>query len=149
MISDKLENLSRYAFLNKNITDVCNFIKNNDLALLANGKHVINDESWIVISEYQTKPQCKPTMEAHKNYVDIQFTIVGKEILFFNELEDQPLVKEYDESADYALYSAPTYGNIVLENGTFTILFPSDLHSGSYSVEEGVYVKKAVVKMHV
>lgn len=149
MISDKLENLARYAFFNKNISDVCKFINQHDLALLDNGKYVINDESWIMISDYQTKPQCEPAMEAHKNYVDIQFTIKGREVLFFNELENHTVIKEYDENVDCAFYKAHTYGSIVLENGTFTILSPSDLHAGGYSVKEDCYVKKAVVKMRV
>ena len=133
--------------MNKNIKDICDFIKNNDLSSLEKGKHIINDESCIIISEYQTKPKCKPVMEVHKKYIDIQFTIKGKEVLFFNELENQEVIKEYDENDDYALYSADTFGSLILENETFAILFPNDLHAGCYSVNEDVNVKKAVVKV--
>ena len=80
------------------------FLSNENLQELPTGRFYISgDEIFCLVNEYTTKPVSECSMEAHKNYIDIQSIIYGKEQIGYSPLSNQTIVKEYNVENDYAL----------------------------------------------
>ena len=53
------------------------------------GKYVLEENSvWISISSYETKPEADSKFEAHRDFLDIQLMLEGKERIGFADRED-------------------------------------------------------------
>ena len=84
LIIDKLENLSRYDYV-PNVNKAVEFIKNNNLLTLANGKYDIGDGCYVNVSEYLTKEEPESIKEDSKPEVlDIEYSPV-KDVLAFKK----------------------------------------------------------------
>lgn len=149
MIIDKLENAKKYLPDNADGRAVLQFLENNDLTKVELGKHVLTDAAFVNVMEYETKPLEKVSPEAHIKYIDLQVIITGSEDALYALLDNQPVIKPYDEESDYALYSAENYSRHTIKAGEFTLLFPEHLHQFGLASDEPVRIKKAVFKIPV
>ncbi len=147
MIIDKIENARIYHNISESITEGLAFLQSLDIETIHNGKHTINgDLLYAIISEYTTKAHENNIMEAHKEYVDIQYILEGTEQIGFTTLAQQKVTKAYDQEGDYALFEAPL-DVITLKKGMFAIFFPDDLYLPGLQTEKSENVKKVVVKV--
>lgn len=148
MIIDNINNSSRYNGLSENIAKALSFIRDTDLKILKKGRHNISgDDVFCIVAEYITKSPNEGKLEAHRKYIDIQTVIIGSENIGFELLSDQKVIREYDETNDYALYQGePSF--IKLESDLFAIFFPNDLHMPGIN-EHKTDIKKIVVKVRV
>ena len=65
--------------------------------------------------------------EAHRNYLDIQYIVKGKEVMGWADLADCKLEGEFNETKDVGFYSGNfQYYNI--EEGMCYVVFPEDVH---------------------
>ena len=82
MIFDNLNNMEQYYKLNENFKIGFEFLLNNDLKSLKDGKYQIKgDEVFANIQSLTTKEKSQKKWEAHKKYIDIQYVISGKECM--------------------------------------------------------------------
>lgn len=125
------------------------FMKNNDLEKMAPGKYPIDgDNVFATITEDPTKDFDKTNWESHRNYIDLQYVISGKEKIGVCPVSKATVTKEYDEKKDAANYSAE--GNIyVAKPGTFFLFFPSDAHRPGITTADNRVDKKLVIKIKV
>lgn len=82
------------------------FIKNNDLNTLSNGKHIIDgDNFWVNIVDSDMRETKDAKFEAHNKYIDIQISLSGDEVFGVKEraLCTQP-IGEFNDADDYTLY---------------------------------------------
>ena len=104
-----------------------------------------------IVSEYITKVINENGYEAHRDYIDIQYLISGKEVINSLPLEYLKEIKPYNKEIDAAFYEATNIKpqELLLGNGYFAILFPQDGHMPQLSVDMPMKVKKVVLKVKV
>lgn len=147
MILDKLENCSKYFSLGKRFETGMNFLKENNLNELTEGRHeILGEDVYIIISSYSTQSPAKGHPEAHKVYADIQYMINGSEKIGFEYFKGHNVFKEYDIEKDFMLYDS-ALGSLILHEGMFVLFFPDDIHQPGLMIGEPMNVKKAVVKV--
>ena len=149
MIFDTLQNLPQYSILSPNIEKAIQFILNNDLNILPEGKHLIDgDRVFVPISNYQTKMETECVTESHKKYIDIQIMLKGCERMGVAFLDQQEVTEPYNEAKDYVFYKAALHYLTVCQH-QFIMFFPTDLHSPCHRLDQAEWVKKAVVKLQI
>jgi biofilm protein TabA len=123
------------------------YLKTQNLQTLSNGRHDIDgDNVYASVTENPTKDFDSTTWESHRNYIDLQYVISGKEKIGVSALEKLTVTKPYDARRDAANYS----GNGKLydaEPGTFFLFFPSDAHRPNIANKGKVPDKKIVIKI--
>lgn len=143
MVYDKLENLKNYASLNANFTKVLEFINQNDLMSLPQGKAQISDNAFYMRQEYLAKPEVDDLFESHLDYIDIQIVLDGAEKHYFST--NSPIIPQTNEKDCY-FTSADKQTSIILNKGEFVIYFPNELHKPGLSVSDEL-VQKLVIKV--
>lgn len=145
MIVDTINNLEKYVSVNPLFADVVEFLKNNDLMALEEGKHFIKDKDLFVnITTATGKTKEAAAFETHRRMLDIQIPLDAPETYGYIPLEDMPEA-EYNEEKDVTKYkdvAAETYVNC--KPGEFAIFFPQDGHQPC--IGEG-QIRKAIFKV--
>jgi YhcH/YjgK/YiaL family protein len=149
MIVDKLTNSHLYSNLGDRITKALAYLKQTDFFQKDLGRYDIDgDNIFALVNEYNTKDKSEGKLEAHKNYLDVQFVAKGKELMGFVPLENQKIIIPYNEQNDITFYEGEKSFTLV-EEGMFAIFFPTDIHMPGIKVDKSEYVKKVVIKVKV
>jgi biofilm protein TabA len=126
------------------------FLKNTSLDTLAPGKYNLDGNNvYAIVSDGPTKAMENAKWENHKNYIDIQYVIRGKEKMGIAPLLKATVTEAYDASKDIAFNSVPEKDcqYYIAEPGTFLIFFPQDAHRPGIKVEGSDTVRKVVIKI--
>ena len=146
MIIDNLSNLSKYASLNPLFPKVIEFLKENDLSKLENGKHVIDGKDLFVnIMDTKGKTKEEAVMETHKNMLDIQIPLDNDEIMGYTPTE---LLPEFPYNAEKDATKYPgvmAEGYSTVHPGMMAIFWPEDGHQPCIGTAETIH--KAVFKV--
>lgn len=149
MIIDKIQNAYLYYGINDRIKKALEYIKNTDLSTLRNGKYEIDEENiFIIIQDYQSKPLPDGKWEAHKKYTDIQYIIKGKEQLGYLNINEFSPNTDYDKEKDL-IFGEGNGSFLQAQEDYFLIFTPEDAHMPGIYINKPEYVKKAVVKIKV
>lgn len=150
MVYDKTDNISFYKGLSIDIYEGLLFLSTMDKDL-ENGVYVINPRVKAIVSEYTTKALNEYGYEAHREYIDIQYLISGKEKICCLPLEYLKVRLQYNEEQDAAFYEETNLRpqELLIGNGFFTILYPQDGHMPQLCVKEPETVKKVVIKVRI
>ena len=146
MIIDTIENLGKYVALNPLFADVIEFLKDNDLRTMEEGKYPIKDKN-LFLSVQVAKQRTKESafIETHIEMVDIQIPISCAETYGYSPLCDLPEF-EYDAELDMTKYGdtkPQTY--VTIKPGQFVIFFPQDGHAPCIIDEPEI--KKVIFKV--
>ena len=145
MIIDTLDNLIKYVGVNPLFADVVEFLKNNDLNTLSEGKHFIKEKDLFVnITTAKGRTKEAATLETHVKMIDIQIPLDTEETFGYTPLENLPDF-EYNAEKDITKYGdtkAQTY--VTLKPGQMGIFFPQDGHAPCISEKD---IKKAIFKV--
>jgi len=149
MIIDKLQNAFLYYGISEKIATSLKYLENNDLSEFQNGKYEIeNDEIFVIIQDYNSKPLSEGKFEAHRKYIDIQYIIKGSEKMGYTNVHKLKSSTEYDEDKDIIFVEGG--GDFVTANeGFFAVFMPEDAHLPGIKSKTSEYVKKAVIKIKV
>ncbi len=145
MIYDNLKHIENYKGLGE-IYTALKFLAQTDFSSYALGKHVLNDNIYFMVQEYQTSK--KTVSEAHEQYIDIQLLISGEEIIGVAPIECQKELVEAKPEKDCWKYACETQP-IKLTAGEFMILYPNDIHLPGSTLGESVNCRKIVVKVKI
>jgi len=149
MIIDKIENASLYTGISERIECALNYIRYTNFSNLDLGRYDIDgDLIFALVNEYQTNNADDSLLEAHQDYIDVQFMLEGKEHVGFVTLKTQQEIKAYNSEQDFALYK-DSYSTNILSKGMFAIFFPDDLHLPGLKIDESELVKKVIVKVKI
>jgi YhcH/YjgK/YiaL family protein len=149
MIIDKLSNAHLYSNLGERINKAFNYLKTTDFSKSELGRYDIDgDNIFALVNEYNTKEETEGKLEAHKNYLDVQFVANGKELMGYVPLENQKVTTPYNEKNDITFYEGDKSFTLV-EGGMFVIFFPTDVHMPGIKVDKSEYVKKVVIKVRI
>jgi biofilm protein TabA len=146
VIIDRLENAERYYTMHPAFKEAFAFLRRQDLAELAPGRHEINgDRLFCIIQKQQGRTREDATLEAHRKYIDIQYLIGGTETMGWRQTSTCSQVDQaYDEAKDIGFFRDPPESWTGMSPGSFAIFFPQDAHAPMVSHGE---IHKAVLKV--
>jgi len=126
------------------------YLKNTDLETLAPGRYnILENNVYVIISEGAPKAFEDAKWESHRNYIDIQYVIRGKEKMGIAPIAKAKITEEYNDAKDVAFHSVPENDGKynIAGPGTFLIFFTGDAHRPGIKVDGSDTVKKAVIKI--
>ena len=145
MIVDTLDKLGLYEQVNPLFKDVIAFLKENDLNILEEGKHVIKEgELFVNIQVAKGKTRKEAFLETHRKMIDIQIPLSHAESFGWTPLCKLPDL-EYNADKDVIKYYQPAETYFDVQPGEFAIFFPQDGHAPCISSEESF--RKAIFKV--
>ncbi len=149
MIVDQLIHCDIYKNLSPNFNKAFEFLKQENIHQLENGKHIIEgDEIYVMVSEYTTKLLSEARWEAHKKYADIQLLLSGEELIGYAPAMDGKIIQEYNPEKDI-MFLDVSGEYIKLTPGRFAVFFPHDAHQPGITVNSRQQVKKIVIKVRI
>ena len=107
------------------------------------------EDIYVNVMTYATLPPEECRFESHRKYIDLQYTIMGSEIIEWARSDELTPDGGYDESMDLQFYRpALTHTRVPMRPGYFGIFFRSDAHRPK--VTDGICsdVLKLVVKIN-
>lgn len=149
MINDKIENLLYYLPKSKQ-RKMDKFIKSIREDMEEGYYEIDGDNIYAKVMSYDGKLREFCRIEAHNNYVDIQFSIMGIEGI---DIFDRSLleVKEpYNEKEDIVFFqeTKKCYLKIANLSGYFTMIFPKEAHKPQITLNlDNPFIKKCVIKV--
>lgn len=149
MIIDNLRNAKQYYGISQSIEKALRYLENTDFKKLEIGKHEIEGKNiFVILSEYETKSIEQGKWEAHRKYVDIQYVVSGKEKIGYAPIDEMKMKIDYNEEKD-VLFLEGTGDYLSVNEGTFALFAPEDVHMPGISAESLQHVKKIVIKILV
>ncbi|MDR1343259.1 MAG: YhcH/YjgK/YiaL family protein [Prevotellaceae bacterium] len=146
MIIDQLSSAKKYFSLNRHFEKAFDFLINNDLSKLEEGKYELDGAN--VYATLMVRQGIAPEAakhEAHDCYIDIQLCVSGKETFGWSHRSDCESIKEaYNPEKDIVFYANKPDTYIGIKPGQFAIFFPEDVHAPLIGNGE---IKKIVVKV--
>jgi len=148
MIIDSLFNIVRYKNLGVDIFTGLEYLSSVEPDVEI-GEYIISQNVKAIVSEYSTKIQNNQRYEAHKHTIDIQYPIIGSELVQWSPLDNMIVCTEYDNKNDRTYYKNPSSNvDCIIGNNIFAIYFPEDAHNPQQApnqIEE--VIKKITVKV--
>ena len=149
-ISEAASGFSKYP---EAVREALQYLCQQDFKNMADGRYPIHGEdSFAILQRYNTRVPESGKPEAHRQYVDIQYIVEGREELGWCPMSPELKVCEpYDGEKDIVFFDKliPISG-ITLEAGSFAVLYPTDVHRPCGSLgDSSVPVTKVVVKIAV
>jgi len=86
--------------------------------------------------------------EAHRNYLDIQYIVKGKEVVGWADLAACEIVGEFNEAKDIGKYTGP-FEYMTINEGICYVAFPEDAHMPGRHLDVPNDFVKVVVKLKV
>lgn len=128
-----------------------NFLKSNDFSTLELKRYDIDgDNLYAAVSEYQTKNEEDARYESHQKYIDIQYVIIGSELIGIAPAsQKKDILEVYDPVKDIEFMTVMQGVKIRATPDRFFIFFPDDLHCPGMKEGENSFVRKVVVKVKV
>ncbi len=150
MIIDSLKNAEQYLCLGEGIKKGLDFLKQNKEAALPVGRHEIDgDKVYALVQEYETQQKSERKLEAHRNYIDIQFVASGTECMGYIKSEGQTVSAVYLPEKDVEFYSSDEDVLMPICAGEFAIFFPQDAHRPCCMNKTPSHVRKIVIKVKI
>ena len=146
MIIDTLDNLGKYVGLNPLFADVMEFLEQNDLSTMDEGKHPIKGADLFVnIQMAKGRSREAAVLESHVRMIDIQLPLDADETFGYSPVCDLPDY-EYNPEKDMTKYGdTPSQTYVTVKPGQMAIFFPQDGHAPCITEKE--VIKKAIFKV--
>lgn len=145
MIIDRIEEQERYYALHKDMELAFAFLA--EAPDLEPGRYELENGLFATVSEGDTRQIDGINLEAHRNYIDLQYCIAGGERMAWAHVQELNLVEEDKEHDNYFYAGKSTAMSI--RPGMFYVMFPSDGHKAGCHQEFPKHYHKVVVKIPV
>ena len=152
MILGALNCKNDYKSLSDNIIKVLDAAKGYTADNFKKGRVDIDGDSvYMNFAEYKTHTLSEGSAEAHRKYIDVMCMIEGRETIYVKNVDAlKKVTKEYTPEIDALLADVDADATpVVLEKGSFIILFPQDTHAPGCISESSCNVKKIIGKVLV
>jgi biofilm protein TabA len=131
MILDRLENASRYFALNAGFAQACDYLRRTDFTNMPPGRNEIDgDRLYVMLNKGSGRGRDAVRLEAHRKYIDIQYTITGPDDIGWRPLAQCGQIHTpFDSQKDFGLFSDTPEIWVTVPPGCFAIFFPEDAHA--------------------
>ena len=121
----------------------------SETSAYSNGEvtEIIGSEAFGKLMEYPTHEAGECKIEAHNEYVDLQFTLDGAEGISIFERDRLDIISPIEN--DVCFLEGEVQPVIQVKNtvGYFTLIFPWEAHRPQEKITSEGYVKKGVIKI--
>ncbi|MDR0484300.1 MAG: YhcH/YjgK/YiaL family protein [Alphaproteobacteria bacterium] len=146
MIIDYLKNKKLYN--DAKIQKILDFIEITDFSKIEEGKTVIDDDNFFMLSNLTTKNMEEGFWESHKKYIDIHYVLEGEELFGYENISELKINKDYNEEKDLITYHGDMRNPIVLKPNMFIVAYPEDAHMPNILVgDKKAPLKKIIFKI--
>ena len=147
----KEANAKEAIHLENRIKSALDYLLDIDVYAIEIGKKYKVDETFFYsIQTYVTKDEKKCDFESHKQHVDIQIILEGKEAIDVADISRLTIKEAYNSDLDRAIWNTPIRSSrMTLTKGNYIILYPENAHKGAISVERKEKVIKLIGKVLV
>lgn len=149
MIIDTLNNASKYTSLHPLFANAFDFIKQNDIATLADGVIEISEGLKVIVSTGNGKARATSLQkfECHDQNIDIQVCLSGLETFAWKPREKCIMPNgDYNQEKDVRFFNDIPDMDFQLTDGQFVIFYPTDVHAPMIGEGE---IKKLVFKVKI
>ncbi len=129
MILDTLDNAAKYAGLMNGLSEGFGFLSQSNLAELETGRYEIaGDRVFAIVDRTQGRKVDEGELEAHREYIDIQYVISGRESMGWSPRDGLVNSVAYDEAKDLEFFTGAPASIVHVPPGFFALFLPSDAH---------------------
>lgn len=148
IILDKLQNAESYYDIHPAFERAFTFLRQDGLSELPTGRYEIDgDRLFCTISKGPGRNRNELKLEAHRKYIDIQYTIDGTDEIGWKPTADcRSIDTAYDNDKDIMFFNDEPDSWTPVPAGSFVILFPEDAHAPFISSGE---IHKVIVKVAI
>lgn len=146
MIVCPFKDLGRYAAVIPGLEEAINAV--NALKNMEPGTVPLSGSNKIVVQQGTTKPAAGRLLEAHREFLDVQYIVKGSEVVGWAPVDTLTLDGEFNTTKDNGMYS----GNCEFMNiaeGYCYVMFPEDAHMPASHLENPTEYQKLVIKLKV
>ncbi len=146
MILDNIANIDRYTALHPLFPCAFDYIRTNDLRILAPGRYPIAGEQlFAIVESVAGRSRVDAKLECHRRYTDIQFVLEGTDEMGWKPVRScrQP-VADYSAEKDIQFFHDDPESWVAAPPGTFCIFFPEDAHAPLVSTGN---IRKVIIKI--
>ena len=130
------------------IREAVDYISNLDHNNIKPGKYEVNEDFYYTVQNYETFSEKQSVWESHRQYIDIQWLVSGREILFVTDIKHLHPIDRYNEECDVIHYMPSSHQSaMLLTPGSCVILFPKDAHRAAQYLGQQATVTKIVGKL--
>ena len=150
MIIDNIKNCEKYESVHEGFKAAFEALKKLTAENAEIGKYEIDgNKVYAMVQEYTSKLLDDRKFEAHKNYIDIQFIISGKEQIQVIDEVGLGVKDKYNPEKDVEFFEVPeNFTSVYMRDGDFAILYPGEVHAPGVSLNDTPSaVRKIVVKV--
>lgn len=150
MIVDRLENWQRY-FRGEAWRKTFEYL----MALTPDAPEGIIEiqgrDIYARVMSYETTMEDQSALEAHREYIDIQVSLVNEERIDWFPLKGLTPKDDYNPEKDVIHYHSPRTApaHVAMQPGMFAVLFPEDAHMPKLITARPHWMKKVVVKLRI
>ena len=108
----------------------------------------LSGSNKILVQKVTTKDAGTSQLEAHREFLDIQYILKGKELVGWAPVDTLTATEEYNSAKDKCMYTGKNYLMEIAE-GYCYVVYPEDAHAPSVHIGEGGEVNKIVIKLKV
>ncbi len=148
MILDALINEERLRGLHPGFAPAFRFLRETDLLQLPAGRREIDGERLFALAvRGEGRGQKGAKLEAHRRYMDIQYSLSGHDVIGWKPLSTCSSPAEaFNEQKDIQFFTDTPDSWVTIPQGSFGIYYPQDAHAPMAS--DGP-IHKVVVKVLV
>lgn len=147
MIIDSIDRAFIYEKISPAFTLAMKFLYENRNGGLTKERYELSEDVYVLVMRYSTKMLDNCYYEAHKNYIDVQYLVLGNEYMGWapkSKMTEETYIEEKD------LYRMNGKGDLYpLHGGEFMILFPEDAHMPCVQYGDSAKVEKIILKIRV
>ncbi len=131
MILDRLEEATLYAKVHSRFAEALTFLRESNLEELTPGRcEIAGEDLYAMVVKDTGVGHREAKLEAHREYVDIQYVLSGTDEIGWKSLEQCTIRQgDYDSQKDVECFSDNPSNWIKVAAGELAIFFPGDAHA--------------------
>jgi len=141
-----------FAWLPRPLRTAVSHLKQTDFSALPAGNYDLHGRDiYVQVIDMTTRTFAETRPEVHRQYIDVQYLVHGREAIgFASETGNNVVAEDLSAARDLVFYSAmENESTIIMTPGSFAVFFPSDVHRPGCAVGEPAAMRKVVVKVRV
>ncbi|MBU3217965.1 YhcH/YjgK/YiaL family protein [Clostridium estertheticum] len=134
----------------KSIIKAINYLKDNDFVNMKTGVYnIMGDDIIAQVVDRETKFKKEAIAEVHRKYVEIQFSVLGNEIIgYARDTFNNIICEELLEEKDSIFYNeVENEFDLIMVKGSFAIFFSQDVHRSWCICNQQGIVRKVNIKI--
>ena len=141
-----------FAWLPQPLRTAVEHLKRTDFMALPAGNYDLQGKDiYVQVIDMTTKPFAETRPEVHREYIDVQFLVQGREkIGVASDTGKNAVAEDLLAQRDLLFYAEmENDSTLTMTPGSFAVFFPSDVHRPACAFEQPEAIRKVVVKVRL